>query len=107
MREYNDRSFCDYFDKPFPVGCGGTDFNLPPMTIDDSSIPNKRAHYTSDLLPADIYVASEKYIITLAAPYDSSQVILPSSDAPSTDHIVMRDKPIHSTYKRVSLFRRH
>ena len=36
------RSFCDIFNKPFAVYCGGVYLNLTPMYIDDIFRPNNR-----------------------------------------------------------------
>ena len=44
--EYNDRTVYDCFNNPFTADCGSPAMHLPPITIDDSSRPNKRAWYT-------------------------------------------------------------
>ena len=85
MRGYNYRAFCDCFKSPFPVYCGIPYLNIPPMPIDDSPCPNKISHYTPDLLPAAIYVASETSVSTFTNPYDSPGVIVLTSNAPKIE----------------------
>ena len=60
------------------------------MPIDDSLRPNERARCTPDPLPDAIYVASEKYVITLTTPSESPQFIILTSGAPNTEHIMIR-----------------
>ena len=57
-RDYNGRTVYDCFKNTFPVDFGSPDLNIPSMSIDDITRPNKRALYTPDMLPASIYVAS-------------------------------------------------
>ena len=68
---------------------------------------NKMTRYTSDPLPDDITVPSGNSIITLDTHSNYPQVILLSSDAPSTDGIIMRDKPGRAADKIVYCSRHH
>ena len=77
---------------PFPVGCGVPYFNLPHMTIYDSPRPKTISHYTPDLFPASIPVASENFIITLTTPFDSPKYNLLTSYYPNIDNIIMSDE---------------
>ena len=95
------------FNIPFPVECGSPYLNLPPMPLDENSRPKKRARYTPDQLPAAISVASGKSVGTLTTPSDRPQDIFLISDAPSTDHTTMRDKPGCAKDKRGCCSRRH
>ena len=61
------------------------------MPIYDNPCPPKRACYTSDTLPANIYVDYKKYVINLNTPCDNPWINLTSSIYPETDHIMMRD----------------
>ena len=80
---------------PFSLYCGIPDLNTPsptPMTIYDIPCPNKRSHYTSDPLPASIYISSKKYVSNFTAPCGSPKIHFPSSDATETDLIMMKVK---------------
>ena len=90
MREYNVRIVYEYLNNPFQVDCSIPDLNLRPMPIDDSPRPKKIARYTSDPLPAAIYVASKNSVSTLTAPCDSPRVIPLTYGAPKIDHTIMR-----------------
>ena len=70
------------------------------MTIYDSYRPNKRAVYTPDMLPDDIYAASGSSINNSTTPYDSLKTIHLSFYSPRTDNTIVRDKPGCTTYKR-------
>ena len=77
---------------PFPVGCGITYFNLPPMSLDEISTPNKISRYNPYQLPDTVSVDSGNYFITLTTPYKPPQNILLSSETPSTDHKTIIEK---------------
>ena len=70
MREYNNRTFYDFFNDPFPYDFGSPDLNLLLIDIDDIPRPDKIDRYTPDLIPAAIYVASENSVGTLTTPSD-------------------------------------
>ena len=70
LDQVNDRMVYDYFNNTFPVDYGSSALNLPPVPLDESYIPNKRARYTPDQIPAAISVASGKYVGTLTTPSD-------------------------------------
>ena len=84
--KYNNRMFYYCFNDPFTDDFGSLDFNLPPITFDDRTHPHKRALYTLDLLPANIFVASESYFITLTTPSDLPDII--PTDGPHTLHVI-------------------
>ena len=81
-KDYNNRTDYECFKNTFPDGCGTPDLNLPPITIDDRHRPHKWARYTTDLLPAAIYVASESHVSTLTIPSDTPQLLVLTSDDP-------------------------
>ena len=62
--EYNNKTVYDCFNNPFTADCGIPSMHLPPITIDDSPPPPKRARCAPNLLPATIYVASENSVST-------------------------------------------
>ena len=76
MIYYNDRSVYDCFNNPFTVDCGIPTLNLPSITIDDSPRQKKIARYTSDPLPAAIYITPGKSVSTLTNPSDLSPFIV-------------------------------
>ena len=78
--EYNDRTVYELFYNPFPVYGVIPDFNIPPITIDDIPLPNKRSQYTPDTLPAAISVTSVNYVSMLTTPSDSTQVVVLNYD---------------------------
>ena len=71
MVGYNDRTVYECFNNPFPDNFLRKYLNLPTMPIGNSTHPNKRAHYTAEPLPAEMYVAPGKSVITLTTPSDS------------------------------------
>ena len=77
--EYNNRTVYDCFNNPFPDDFGRPYLNPPPITIDDRPRLHKRYRYTPDLLPDNIYVASEKYVSTLTTPSVLPQLLLLAS----------------------------
>ena len=85
-REYNIRAVYEWFNNPFPADFGSLAFNLPPITIFDITHLDKRPRYTPDLLPSDIYIASEKSMSTLNTPSDSPQLLVLTSDYPNHCH---------------------
>ena len=85
-RYYNNRMVYDYSNNTFPAYCGSPYFNLPPITIGDRSLLDKRARYTPDMLPDSIYVASENSVITFDTPSDSPQLLLLNYDYPNPLH---------------------
>ena len=81
--EYNNRKVYDCFNNLFPDDFGIPDLNLPPIIIDDRPNLDKRARYTPDLLPSDIYVVSKNSVSSLNTPSDSTQLLLLTSDDPN------------------------
>ena len=79
--------------------------NLPPIIFYDRPHPHKRSQYTPDLLPADIYVASDNYFITLTNP-SYSKDLLPSDDS-NTLHVMSKDVLFLSSLKIGYFCRRH
>ena len=69
-RYYNNIMVYDLFNNTFTSDCGIPYLNPPPITIYYRSSPHKRAHYSLDLIPDTIYVASKKYVSNLTTPYD-------------------------------------
>ena len=90
--EYNNRTVYDCFNNPFTADCGSPAMNLPPITIDDRPPPPKRSRYAPNLLPATIYVASEKSVSTLTSPCDSPPIHLPRSGIPVMNHNMINNK---------------
>ena len=60
----------DCFNNSFTADYGNPSLEIPPITINDRTIPHKISRYTPDMLPDTIYVASENYVSTLTIPYD-------------------------------------
>ena len=60
--------------------------HIPPITIDEIPLPQKRAWYTPDLLPAAIYVASGNSVSNLSTPFDSPDIL--STDDTNTLHLI-------------------
>ena len=52
--EYNNRTFYECFNNPFPDYAGIPSLNLTPICVYDRPYPDKISHYTPDLLPAAI-----------------------------------------------------
>ena len=71
------------------------------------SRPDKRARYNPDILPSDIYVASEKYVSTLTAPYDYTQVIVLTFYDTNPHHTMKNDNLVHGRVKIGYCYRRH
>ena len=61
---------------------------LPLITIDDRPRPYMRAGYDPDLIPAAIFVASEKYVSILTNPSDFPD-LLPTDDT-NTLHVLKK-----------------
>ena len=68
MIEYKYRTLHECFNNNFPIDGVIPSLNIPPIAIDYSSHRNERSRYTSDPLPAAIYVTSGKSIIALTTP---------------------------------------
>ena len=92
MGEYNNSTFYHLLNNPFPFDCGIPALNLTLMPIDCNPCLRKRACCTSDLLPATIYVASEKSVSTLTSPCDSPPIHLPRSGIPVMNHNMINNK---------------
>ena len=92
MGAYNDKTVYGLFQTPFRVDCDVPTLNIPLIHIDDSSRPNERSWYNSDLLPDSIYVSYKKYVSTFTTTVDYPQFILLNYDAPETDHNMTRNE---------------
>ena len=68
------------------LACNILYLNLPPITIDDRPRLDKRSHYTPNLLPNSISVASKNSDSTLNTPYDSLQLLILNFDDPNPRH---------------------
>ena len=77
------------------------------MTFDDRVRPHKIARYTPDLLPDDIYVASEKSVSNFTTPYDSPRLFLLTSDDPNHPHIMNKYEPYRGRLRREYCSRKH
>ena len=77
------------------------------MPIDDGPFPNKRSCYTSDPLPAAIYVSYRKSAIRLTPPCESPKAILLTPDDSKTGHTIMGDKHYSGSVKIGYCARRH
>ena len=85
----------DCFNDPFPVDCGITYLNLPPIPMYDITRPPKIAWYTPDMIPSGISVTFRNSDSNFTAPSESPQVILLTSNDTNTWHIITRDNPGH------------
>ena len=106
-REYNNRNLYHCLDNTFTSGFCIPDLNLPLITIVDRPRPHKRALYIPDIIPATIYVSSEKSVITLTTPSTSSKIILLSSDYPKPRHTTKKDDPYRGRVKSGYYSRKH
>ena len=93
MREYNNRTVYDCFNNSFQDDCGISYCNLPPITIDNRTYPDKGSRYTPDIIPYTISVASEKSVSTLNTPSDSPQPSILTSNYPNHHHTMKKYKP--------------
>ena len=89
-RDYNNRTVYECFNNTFPDDCGSPGLNPPPITIDGRPRRYKISSYTPDLLTSNIDVASENSVITLTTPYDSSLLLLLSSNDPNPPHSIKK-----------------
>ena len=89
MIEFNNRTVYECFNNPFSVGSFNPGLNIPPITIDDSPIPNKRSWYTPDTLPSAIYVASGNSVNVFTNPSDYLQLLEPKYDDTDTQHTII------------------
>ena len=71
IREYNNSTVYDCLNRPFTADFCSPYLNLYPINIDDKPRPHKISRYNLDMLPSNIYVASENYICTLTSLSDS------------------------------------
>ena len=78
---------------PFIAECISLALNLPPITIDDIPHMDKIACYTSDLLSAAIYIASENSVSTLTTPSDSLKLLVLTYDDTNHHHFMKKDYP--------------
>ena len=74
MRDYDGITVYECFKTSLTVDCGTPYFNIPPMTIDVSTHPNRGSLYTSDTLPVSVYVSSKNYVINLTAPCEPPNI---------------------------------
>ena len=89
-RDYKNRKVYELFNILFPDDSSIPDLNLPSINIDERTCPNKRARYSPDLLPDDIYVASEKSVITLSTSSSSPKILIIPSDDPNPLHDIKK-----------------
>ena len=101
MRGYNDKTVYDCFNNPFMDNFLRKYLNIPPMPIGNITCPNKTSHYTSEPLPAKIYVTSEKYVSTLTTPSNPPQFILINYDDTNTHHTIISYNHFCDRDKRV------
>ena len=106
-REYNNRNLYHCLDNTFTSGFCIPDLNLPLITIVDRPRPHKRSLYIPDIIPATIYVSSEKSVITLTTPSTSSKIILLSSNYPKHHHTTKKDDPYRGRVKSGYYSRKH
>ena len=93
MRGYNNRMVYYYFSNPYPADFFSQSMNIHPMTIDDSSRPNKISRYTPYQFPNTTYVAYGNYVSTLTTTSDFPHYIILSYDSPNTVYTIMGDNP--------------
>ena len=99
MRGYNNRMVYYYFSNPFPADFCSQSMNIHPMTIDDSSRPNKISRYTPYQFPNTTYVAYGNYVSTLATTYDSSKTLFLTYDDTNPHHTTKKYNPVHVRVK--------
>ena len=87
-----------WFNNPFTDEFGSQSMNLPPITFYDRPRPHKITHYTPDLLPAAISVASENYVSTFTTPSDSPDFL--TFDNPYTLYVLKKDVNFIDRMKR-------
>ena len=103
--EYKNRTVYECFNNPFTAYFGSPALNLPPITIDDTPPPHKRAQYTPDLLPDEIYVVSEKYFSTLTTPSNFPDLL--PSDNTNTLHVMKKYVTFKGRVNREYCCRKH
>ena len=89
--EYNNSKVNNCFNHLFTYEFDVPALNLHLITIDYRPRPHERSHYTPDLIPDAISVASEDYFSTLTTPSVFSD-ILPYSDT-KTLHVMNKYLP--------------
>ena len=90
---------------PFTSDFVITDLYLPPVTFDDRLPPHKRSRYTPDLLPAEIYIASENSVSTLTTTSDFPYLL--PSDYHNTLHVMNKYVPFQGRFNRGYCCRKH
>ena len=97
----------DWFNNNFTADFCSSDLNLHPLTIDNIPIHHKRACYNLDLLPATIYVVSEKPVSTLTTPFYSPKLLLLPSDYPNHHHSMKKYGTYRYRMKRGYCYRKY
>ena len=96
--EYNNRKVYDCFNNPFTADCASPAMHIPPITIDDSLPPPKRARYAPNLLPATISVAYENSVSTLTTPSDLPDIL--PTDGQKNVHVLKKGLPVNGRVHR-------
>ena len=94
MVDYNNRTFYDCFNNPFPDHGVSPTFNLPLIARHYRPCLDKRYQYTPDMIPASISVTSENSISSLDTPSDYPQVLVLDSDDPNPHHSINKYNPV-------------
>ena len=103
--EYNNRNFYDCLNNPFTADCVSPAMHLPTITINYRPPPPKRARYAPNLLPATIFVASEKSVITLTTPSDFPDIL--PTDGQKNFHVLKKGLPVNGLVHRGCCCRKH
>ena len=105
--KYNNRTVYEWFNHPFTADFGSPYLNLPPITIDDIPLTDKRYRYTPDLLPADISVDFENSGSNLITTSDSPLLLLLTYDNPNSPHATKKYEPYRGRVKIGNCCRKH
>ena len=103
QKDYKNKMIYDCFNNYFPANSGIPYLNPPPITMDDIPHLDQISHYTPDMLPDAVPVASEKSVSTLITPSYSPKIILLTSDEPNPRHSMKKDDPYCSREKMILL----
>ena len=82
-------------------------FNIIPITNDDSPYPDKKSCYNPDPLLAVIYASSENSVSNFTIHYDPLQLIVLTSDDTNLNHYINKYNPGHVRVKRGYIYRKN
>ena len=99
-REYNNRTVYDWLNNTFQTDCGRPYLNQNLIPIDDRTHPHKIYHYTPDIFPDTISVASENYVSSFTNPSYMPQILLLTYDDTNYYHYMKKYEPYRGKVKR-------